>query len=181
MSDIRQTLDLLEAQSQTKLEQIKLPYSHGALAPVMSSALIDLHYGKLYKGYVDRYNKGEGDRNFNEAGAYLHSIFFSQFKRPGVSRPHGRILDIINRHHNNFVDFKRNFKEEALKVQGSGWCYLSKSGQIKTIHNHAKRTDIALIVDMWEHSYNLDYGSKKDKYLDSIWRIIDWDAVNRRL
>ena len=181
MSDIRQTLDLVEAKNSPKLEQIKLPYSRTALAPAMSSSTIDYHYGKLYKGYVDRFNKGEGDRNFNEAGAYLHGIFFSQFKRPGVSRPHGTILDIINRHHTNFVDFKKNFKEEAMKLQGSAWIYLSKSGQIKSIRNHQKRTDIALLIDWWEHAWALDYHSDKAKYLDNIWRIIDWDAVNRRL
>jgi Fe-Mn family superoxide dismutase len=179
--DIRTTLDLLESQDKTKLAQIKLPYSHSALSPVMSQALVDFHYGKLYKGYVDRYNKNEGDAHFNEAGAYLHGIYFSQFKRPGVSRPRGQILDIINRHSSNFVSFKKNFKEEAMKMQGSGWVYLSKSGQIKFIKNHAKRTDIALLIDMWEHAYQNDYGSNKGKYLDNIWRIIDWDAVNRRL
>lgn len=179
--DIRQTIDLLEAKDAGNLEQIKLPYSRTALSPVMSSSTIDYHYGKLYKGYVDRVNKKEGDRNFNEAGAYLHSIYFSQFKRPGVSRPRGAILDIINRHHTNFVDFKKNFKEEAMKLQGSAWIYLSKSGQIKTIRNHAKRTDIALLVDWWEHAWALDYHSDKAKYLDNIWRIIDWDAINRRL
>lgn len=181
MTDIRQTLDLLEDKSKSDLTQIKLPYSRTALSPVMSGALVDLHYGKLYKGYVDRFNKHEGDRTFNEAGAYLHSIFFSQFKTPGVRRPTGTILDIINRHSSNFTDFKKNFKEEAMKVQGSGWIYLSKSGQIKTIRNHAKRTDIALLVDMWEHAFQHDYGSNKSKYLDNLWRIIDWDAVNRRL
>jgi Fe-Mn family superoxide dismutase len=181
MNDIRQTIDLLEDTEKGKLEQVKLKYGHGALSPVMSSSEIDYHYGKLYKGYVDRYNKGEGDKNFNEAGAYLHGIFFSQFKSPGVSRPHGTILDIINRHHHSFVDFKKNFKAEAMKVQGSGWVYLSKSGQIKTIKNHAKRTDIAFLLDMWEHAYNIQYGSKKDKYIDSIWRIVDWSAVNHRL
>jgi Fe-Mn family superoxide dismutase len=179
--DIRNTLNLIEDKNKSELKQIKLPYAKSGLSPVMSSALIDLHYGKLYKGYVDRFNHHEGDRNFNEAGAYLHSIFFAQFKTPGVSRPHGTILDIINRHHTNFVDFKKNFKTEAMKVQGSGWCYLSKSGQIKTIKNHAKRTDIALLVDMWEHAFQNDYGSNKAKYLDNIWRIINWDAVNRKL
>ena len=181
MSDIRQTLELLETKNTPKLEQIKLPYNRTALSPVMSSATIDYHYGKLYKGYVDRFNKKEGDRTFNEAGAYLHGIYFSQFKHPGVSRPHGHILDLINRHHSNFVDFKKNFKEEAMKLQGSAWIYLSKSGQIKTIRNHAKRTDIALLVDWWEHAWALDYHSDKAKYLDNIWRIMDWDAVNRRL
>ena len=179
--DIRNTIDLVEAKEKGTLEQIRLPYGRTALAPVMSSGEIDYHYGKLYKGYVDRYNKGEGDKSFNEAGAYLHGIFFGQFKRPGVARPRGTILDLINRHHTNFVAFKKNFKEEAMKIQGSGWIYLSKTGQIKTIRNHAKRTDIALLVDMWEHAYNLDYHANKGKYIDSIWRIIDWDAVNRRL
>lgn len=179
MSDIRNTLTLLE--SPEKLEQIKLPYSRTALSPVMSSATIDYHYGKLYKGYVDRYNKKEGDRTFNEAGAYLHEIFFNQFRAPRSTAPKGHILDLINRHHSSFVDFKKNFREQALKIQGSGWIYLSKSGQIKTIKNHQKRTDIALLVDWWEHAWSLDYHADKARYLDNIWRIMDWDAINRRL
>lgn len=179
--DIRETLDLLEAKSKDKLEQIKLPYARTALAPVTSSSTIDNHYGKLYKAYVDRYNKGEGDRTFNEAGAYLHSIWFSQFRNPGTRKPHGAILSIIERNHKNFVDFKNKFKEQAMKLQGSNWIYLSKSGTIKTIHNHQKRTDIALLVDWWEHAWTLDYGTNKEKYLDNLWRIMDWDAINRRL
>lgn len=179
MHEIRNTIDLLE--STEKLEQVKLPYSRTALSPVMSGATIDYHYGKLYKGYVDRYNKKEGDRSFNEAGAFLHSIFFSQFRSPRSSAPKGMILDLMNRHHTSYVDFKKNFKEEAMKLQGSAWIYLSKSGQIKTIRNHAKRTDIALLVDWWEHAWSLDYQADKAKYLDNIWRIMDWDAINRRL
>ena len=181
MNDIRETLDLLEAKSKVELEQIKLPYSRTALSPVMSGSTIDLHYGKLYRGYVDRYNSGEGDSTFNEAGAYLHSIWFGQFSSPRTSQPKGQILDLITRHHDNFVDFKKAFKEEAMKLQGSNWIYLSRSGQIKTIRNHQKRTDIALLVDWWEHAWALDYHADKAKYLDNLWRILDWDAINRRL
>jgi Fe-Mn family superoxide dismutase len=179
--DIRQTLDLLEAKASTPISQIKLPYTRSALQPVMSSATVDLHYGQLYKGYVDRYNAGEGDRTFNEAGAYLHSIWFSQFRAPSSRQPQGQILNIIKRNHKDFSDFKEKFQESALKIQGSGWIYLSKSGQIKIIHNHAKRTDIAMLVDWWEHSWSHDYGTNKKKYLNNIWRIMDWDAINRRL
>jgi Fe-Mn family superoxide dismutase len=179
--DIRNTLDLLEAKNKQELEQIKLPYTKSALAPVMSQTTLDLHYGKLYKGYVDRYNKGEGDSQFNEAGAYLHSIWFSQFHSPRTQQPRGAILTLITKNHKSFVDFKDKFKTEAMKLQGSNWIYLSKSGQIKIIHNHQKRTDIAILVDWWEHSYINDYGSNKEKYLDNIWRIMDWDAINRRL
>jgi Fe-Mn family superoxide dismutase len=177
---MREILDLLE--DKKKLELVKLPYSRSGLSPVLSQANIDFHYGKLAKGYVDRYNKGEGDKTFNEAGAELHNIFFAQFRAPkNANAPHGKILDIINRQHKTWVDFKKHFKEEATKVQGSGWIYLTKSGTIKTIKNHQKRTDIALLVDMWEHSYQNDYHSDKGKYIDSLWRIIDWNAVNSRL
>mgnify|MGYP003344110369 CR=1 FL=1 len=184
--DIRETIDLLEAKNKTDLVQAKLPYARSGLAPVMSHGEIDFHYGKLYKGYVDRYNKGEGDPKFNEAGAYLHGIFFTQFANPGTRSatgrvPSGQALSIINRSHTNFIKFKENFKEEAMKVQGSGWVYLSTSGRIKTIKNHAKRTDIVVLLDMWEHAYNTDYGSNKAKYIDNIWRIVNWDAVNHRL
>jgi Fe-Mn family superoxide dismutase len=181
MSDIRLTLELLEAKNKQTLEQIKLPYARTALAPVTSQTTIDLHYGKLYKGYVDRYNKGEGDASFNEAGAYLHSIWFAQFRSPGARKPSGTILSLIHRQHKDFNAFKEAFKTEAMKLQGSNWIYLSKSGQIKTIKNHQMRTDIALLVDWWEHAWINDYHSDKEKYLDNLWRIMDWDAINRRL
>lgn len=181
---IRELIDLVEAKSDHKLEQVKLPYGRNALGPIMSSATLDFHYGKLYKGYVDRYNSGTGDKAFNEAGAYLHEIFFLQFKSPvpnGSVRPRGKILDLINRCSGNFVDFKKDFKEAAMKIQGSGWIYLSRSGTIRTITNHQKRSDIALLIDWWEHAWVNDYHSDKEKYLDNIWRIIDWEAVNRRI
>jgi Fe-Mn family superoxide dismutase len=182
MNDIRQTLDLLEAKNQHKIEQTKLPYGKSGLSPVMSSATIDYHYGKLYKGYVDRYNNNEGDHAFNEAGAYLHELFFTQFKNPSPSnRPTGRVLDLINRHWDNFVDFKEAVKVEAMKVQGSGWLYLAKNGTLKTIKNHAKRNDIVLLIDMWEHAFVLDYHADKGKYIDNMWRIINWSVINQRV
>lgn len=181
MNNIRETLDLLEAKNKHSLEQIKLPYSHTALSPVLSQTNIDFHFGKLYKGYVDRYNSGEGDPAFNEAGAYLHDIFFSQFKGPTPVRPTGRVSDLINRHYGSFIDFKAEFKKVAMTIQGSGWCYLAKNGQIKKISNHAKRADIVILVDMWEHSYQTDYSSNKSKYLDNIWRIMNWSVISQRV
>lgn len=184
--NIRDTLNLLESKEKVDLVQAKLPYDRTDLEPVMSADTINYHYGKLYKGYVDRYNAGEGDTAFNEAGAYLHSIFFSQFNNPGRrttsgNKPTGIILDLIMRNHTSVQDFRNKLAEEAMKLQGSAWIYLSKSGQIKTIANHAKRGDIALLIDWWEHSWALDYQADKAKYLKNLWRIIDWDSVNSRL
>jgi Fe-Mn family superoxide dismutase len=68
-----------------------------------------------------------------------------------------------------------------MAIQGSGWLYLSTQGEIKTIPNHQVRTDIALLVDWWEHAWALDYQSDKQRYLDNIWRIINWDVINDRL
>ena len=176
--EINKALSILE-EGKDHLERIRVDYSPGALAPVISASTFDLHYNKLYKKYVDNYNRGE-NKSFNEAGAYLHGIYFSQFGRVRGIKPHGQILNIIERKFDNFVDFKKSFKEQALKLTGSGWVYLSRSGEIKTIQNHAKRTDIALLVDMWEHAYINDHHSR-DRYLDAIWKIIDWNAINSRL
>ena len=68
-----------------------------------------------------------------------------------------------------------------MGIQGSGWVYLAKNGTIKTIPNHATRGDIVLLVDWWEHAWALDYKSDKAKYLDNIWKILDWDKVNIRI
>jgi len=182
MQEIRSLINLLEDSGNEKLERVKLPYSESGLAPVLSKGSIDLHYGKLYKGYVDRYNKKEGDRLFNESGAFLHKVYFTQFRSPrNGNSPKGASLSLINRHFGNFVDFKKEIKEAAMKLQGSNWIYLSRDGKIKTIKNHQKRIDIALLIDWWEHAWTTDYGTNKAKYLDSIWRIIDWEIINRRI
>lgn len=177
---IRELIDLVE--SKNKLELEKLPYGRGSLAPVMSRATIDNHYGKLAQGYVDRYNRGEGDAAFNEAGAFLHNIFFTQLRPPRDNNsPQGASLNLINRKFKSFSKFKEEMKEEALKIQGSGWIYLSRSGDIKVIRNHAKRAGIVLLIDWWEHAYVHDYGADKKKYFDRIWRCINWNVVNTRI
>ena len=169
-------------ESKEKLELVKLPYAKTALSPVMSKSTIDYHYGKLAKGYVDRFNKGEGDNSFNIAGAYLHNLFFPQLRAPRTTnKPTGNIKSLIERKFKTFENFKEEFAEKAMKLQGSNWIYLSKNGAIKTIPNHQKRTDIALLIDWWEHAWAIDYGADKAKYLKNIWKIINWDVVNQRL
>ena len=57
-----------------QLTQTELPYDKNALGRSISKDSLDYHYGHLYKTYVDRFNQGEGDPDFNEAGAFLHNI-----------------------------------------------------------------------------------------------------------
>ena len=178
---IKQLINLVESKSK-QLELNKLPYGRSALAPIMSKSTIDYHYGKLAQGYVDRFNKGEGDPAFNEAGAFLHNILFSQFQSPKPSnQPRGASLSLINKKYGSFKEFKEKFKTEAMKIQGSGWVYMSRTGEIKTIKNHQIKNDIALLIDWWEHSWALDYGADKKRYLENVWQLINWDRVNIRI
>jgi superoxide dismutase, Fe-Mn family len=179
---IRKTIELLEEKSRQELVLNPLPYGREDLEPVMSSETLDYHYGRLAKSYVERYNLGEGDADFNEAGAFLHNIFFTQLKAPSASnRPRGASLALINDRYGDFSEFRSQVLAQAMSIQGSGWVYMARNGDIKTMANHAMRRDIALLIDWWEHAWVLDYQHDKKKYLKNHWRIVDWDAVNQRL
>lgn len=172
---------LKEAHTPKTLTQVTLPYKKDELEPAISEHTINYHYGKLYKAYVDRYNSNEGDPDFNEAGAFLHSILFAQYKQPASSNnPTNQSLEFINKHFGNFENFKEKFAKTAMGIQGSGWVYLSRSGEIKTIVNHQIKQDIVLLVDWWEHAWALDYQADKKKYLENQWKIINWDIVSSK-
>jgi superoxide dismutase, Fe-Mn family len=181
--DIRESIDLVEATTNpAKLETTPLPYGVKDLAPVMSADTINYHYEHLAKGYAKRYNSGEGDDTFNRAGSFLHNKFFPQLQPPkGANRPKGAVLELIESKFKTYEDFRAEFKKTAMGIQGSGWCYLSTSGDIKTIKNHAVRTDIAILLDMWEHAFALQYEWDKESYIDSFWKIVNWNVVNERL
>ena len=136
--DIRDTIDLVEASTRpAKLETTPLPYSEKELEPVMSRATIDYHYEHLAKGYAKRYNAGEGNANFNRAGSFLHNKFFPQLRAPKTAnRPRGVVLSLIEEHFKTWEDFKEQFEETAMKIQGSGWIYLSTGGEIKIGRAH---------------------------------------------
>jgi superoxide dismutase, Fe-Mn family len=183
MESIRQHLDLVEATTRpSKLETTPLPYGMRDLDPVMDEKTLEYHYEHLAKAYAKRYNAGEGDADFNRAGSYLHNKLFPQYRKPRVgNKPKGAIAELIESKFKTYEDFQEAMSTAAMKIQGSGWVYLSTGGEIKIIKNHAVRTDIALLIDMWEHAFALQYQWDKKKYLDNIWRIIDWDVINERL
>ena len=173
---------LKEDKSSKTLVQTALPYKRDELGRSLSKQSLDYHYGKLYKAYVDRYNSDEGDANFNEAGAFLHDIYFTQFQKPTNSNsPDGSAGEFITKHFKSFDKFKDAFQKEAMAIQGSGWVYLAKDGSIKTIVNHQIKQDIVLLVDWWEHSFQFDYGSDKKSYLNNQWKIMNWNVISSRI
>ena len=175
-------VSLNEGKSPKTLEQAILPYKKDELEPAISEDTMRYHYGKLYKAYVDRFNNGEGDADFNEAGAFLHNIYFTQFQKPSRSNePDGSAGEFITKNYKTFDKFKDAFEKEAMKIQGSGWVYLARDGKIKTIANHEIKQDIVLLVDWWEHSFQFDYGSDKKSYLNNQWKIINWNVISSRI
>lgn len=169
-------------EAKKKLTLQPLPYPRDALEPVMSRDTVVYHYDHLTKGYVDRYNSGEGDPDFNEAGAFMHALFWAQFRAPrSPNRPVGAALKLIEDSHGSYERLRDEMTKAAKGIQGSGWVYLSRGGDVKTIPNHKIRRDALLPIDAWEHSWALDYKWDKDEYFKRIWRLIDWDVINHRL
>lgn len=173
---------IAEGKTPKTLERIKLPYALDGLGRSLSKRALNYHYGKLYKAYCDRFNAGEGDLDFNEAGAFLHSKYFSQFTAPrSNNQPTVACLNFIDQHYKSYKDFQDKFLKQAMSIQGSGWVYLARDGKIKTITNHEIKNDIVLLVDWWEHAWALDYESDKEAYLNNQWKIIDWSVIEQRL
>ena len=179
---MRDFINLVESKSKpSDIEIIPLNFTEGEVSPVISKDTLDLHHEKLAKGYAKRFNDKEGDPEFNYAGAFLHNVYFPQFREVRENnKPNGPIASFIDKRFGSYVDFQSEFEINAMKIQGSGWIYLSDSGAIKTIPNHEVRDDILLLVDWWEHAFILDYGSDKKKYLKETWKIINWNVISTR-
>jgi len=173
---------LSESHTPKTLTQTKLSYKRDDLEPSISEDTMNYHYGKLYKTYVERYNNGEGDPDFNEAGAFLHDLYFTQFQKPTrTNEPDGSAGEFITKHFKTFDKFVDSFEKEAMKIQGSGWIYLARNGEIKTIKNHQIKQDIVLLIDWWEHAWALDYQADKKGYLANQWKIINWNVISSRI
>ena len=185
MSIMRQYIDIVESKNRPKqLVLEKLPYKTSDLAPVLSKDNVEYHYGVLSRGYLDRYNNGEGDSDFNYGGAMLHNIFWAQLQAPkSGNKPSGAVKELIEQKYKSQDNFMDEFLLATMKLQGSGWIYLSKSGDIKSTPNQSYKTDILMPIDMWEHSF-MDYIPAKDakkQYITAIMRCINWSVINDRL
>lgn len=183
MNSLKQYIEIIE-EAQKTLTLDPLPYSKTALAPVMSKQTLDYHYSKLAKGYVDRYNKKEGDAKFNHNGAILHNIFFSQLTKASKSNePLGTFNELIKQQYKSFEKFKQAVEDTAKTIQGSAWIYIDDKAKIHTIPNHdySSSMKIVLLIDFWEHAWALDYQADKFEYLNNFWRIVNWTIVNNRL
>ncbi len=127
----------------------------------------------------------------NGGGFYNHNVYFEQLKAPSEGNaPTGKIKDAIDAEFGSFDAFKEKMSALAVSQFGSGWAWLSadKDGKLYLSQSANQENPITkktghkplLTIDVWEHAYYLDYKNLRAKYVDEIWKLIDWDVVNKR-
>jgi Fe-Mn family superoxide dismutase len=191
----------------------KLSYSFSSLKKFVSKEIMELHYNVHYKGYLDKLNselsnlkshpnsvekiirsvsRYNSNVKNNVGGVYNHQIFWNMLT-PKSKRLSGDVLKLINKDFGSINNFKKEFKETALTLFGSGWVWLviNNKGKLKIITTQNQENPLMntndkimyplLGLDLWEHAFYLEYKADKKKYIDNFWGVINWDYVNTRL
>lgn len=139
----------------------QLPYNFNELEPAISSEIMELHYTKHHKTYVDNLNKAIEsspelkDRPLNElllgldsipesvrqairnngGGHYNHSLFWQVMSPSGGGEPGGELASKLNDRYGSFQGFVDEFTAQALGIFGSGWAWLMPDVSIITTPN----------------------------------------------
>jgi Fe-Mn family superoxide dismutase len=172
----------------------------------MSEKLIVSHYENNYGGAVKRLNlivEQLAGLDFNSAPGYLinglkreqliatnsmvlHELFFGGLG--DESEPDAELLGAINRDFGSYERWRAEFTAMG-KAQGggSGWVLLTYSPRDHRLSNQwamDHTTTLAggqpiLALDMYEHSYHMDYGAKAAIYVETFMAAINWPAVRR--
>jgi Fe-Mn family superoxide dismutase len=172
----------------------------------MSEKLIVSHYENNYGGAVKRLNlitEQLAGLDFNTAPNFLvnglkreeliatnsmilHELFFDGL---GEQSAPGKALEAaINRDFGSFARWRSEFVGMGKALGGgSGWVLLSFStrngklvNQWAADHCHTLAGGQAILaLDMYEHSYHIDYGAKAATYVDTYMSAIRWSNADR--
>lgn len=170
-----------------------------------SDTLFRNHF-TLYEGYVSNVNKlaeflkgaeagtppwSEIKRRFGWEwnGMRLHELYFGNMIRGGVAfDKKGALAKKIIEDFGSFEIWEKDFTATG-GVRGIGWAVLvrdNENGRLFNVwvneHNdgHLAGATILLVMDVFEHSFMLDYGIKRADYITSFKKVIDWGVVVNR-
>jgi Fe-Mn family superoxide dismutase len=184
----------------------ELPYAYEALQPYMSKETLEYHHDKHHAAYVTNANnliKGSGlegesleevvkdsfGKNaplFNNAAQhYNHLHFWNWLKPNGGGAIPGTVEKAIVEGLGSVEKAKADFIQAGVSQFGSGWAWLAiKDGKVivsKTANGENPLVHGAipiLGVDVWEHSYYIDYRNRRPDYLKAfVDNLINWDYV----
>jgi len=117
----------------------------------------------------------------------LHEVYFDGLGGNGQAA--GSIRDALGAAFGSFDRWEADFRRTAMSLAGgSGWCVLVYNLHTRSLHNHWAWDHMhgaiagvpLLALDMYEHSFHMDYGTAAAKYVDAFFRNIDWEVVDRR-
>jgi Fe-Mn family superoxide dismutase len=175
-----------------------LPFSTGALAPVISRKTIELHHGKHHRAYVEKLNEligehpelaglaldelvkrtaGEAKQTkvFNNAGQAWNHQFYWRSLAPDGGAPPERVRRLLDRDLGGYDAFAAAFTKAATEQFGSGWAWLVFDDgklQIETTSNAdsplAHARTPLLAIDVWEHAYYLDYQNRREEHVRAV-------------
>lgn len=194
----------------TEFSMPVLLYPTSALAPVISQATIEYHYGKHLQAYVNKTNELMENTEYeemtlreiveqapsgplqNNAGQVLnHSLYFEQFTpdAPANNRPSGKLADSIRYDFGNFDTLKKKMEDAAAGLFGSGWVWLAQEESGKLVIRNCANGDNPIRhhqtplygIDVWEHAYYLDYQNRRADHVKQLWDIVDWETIESRL
>lgn len=79
--------------------------------------------------------------------------------------------------------FYTDFIDRGISQFGSGWLWIYRNDNgildIMTTHDADVPINIHffLVIDLWEHAYYIDYEYQRKKYLENIFRYINWNLI----
>jgi len=183
-----------------------LPYEMNALEPHISGKTIKYHHENLQKDYINNLNILLTDTKFTNidletiiriadgpvfyyaAQVWNHTFYFEGLKPGNNSKIKGPFAEIIKNNFGSVSFFKNAFFKAAGSLFVSGWIWLvlNQKGTLGIIMedhlgNPLRRGLFPLMnCDLWEHAYYLDYQNRRGDYLESFWKLINWELIEKR-
>jgi Fe-Mn family superoxide dismutase len=185
-----------------------LPFAAKALNGI-SEKLIQSHWQNNYSGAVTALNVVRGrlkqalsDANtpayvynglkreqlIRTGSVVLHELYFANLG--GDGKAGADLRSKIAASFGTFDAWESEFRKIGQGLGGgSGWVVLGVNQKLKLFENYwladhatapADTTPI-LVMDMYEHAYQMDYGAAAAKYIDAFFLNINWDTVAQRL
>ena len=153
---------------------------------VVKKQLADAVANKDTPPYV--YNDLKREHLLRNGSVVLHELYFDNLG--GDGKPDSAVRLALSDAFGAYDSWETEFRRIGLGLGGgSGWVVLGyglHTGQIENFwlwdHMHGAAATLPLLVmDMYEHSYQMDFGAATAKYIDAFFQNIKWDAVLARL
>lgn len=118
----------------------------------------------------------------------LHEHYFANLG--GNGKADGNAKKLIEKWFGSYQTWEAEFKRTGNSLSGgTGWTILAFNQHTKEVHNywsldHSVNPPFSiplLVLDMYEHAYQMDYGAAAAKYVDAFMTNVNWEEVNRRV